>query len=447
MARTREGSLSGSQEDGGPLPSLPGPLGGADAKRQVWGHSLAGRIVAAHVLLVLAVAALFAVVFEYAREQIDLYVVQRRLEVVSAWRLSGGAPPGGAIMTPEVAFYVGDQIPPYLAQLSPGFQVIDDGKLALDALVGSTPDGQRWVAVDLISDFERVEKKIYALLALCLAAACGIAALLARVTTGRVLRPLTALARAVRADRLADAPELLERRDEVGALARVFAERAEALRDALDREQLFTGDVSHELRTPLAVVRGAAEVLALQPPAGEAARAALERIDRTAREATGRITALLLLSRAPERIAAPRIELRELCERELRRCEPLLVGVPVELRFEGEERVYVHAAPELVEMAVGNLLRNASQHTREGFIALRLDKTGLSVTDTGPGLPPHVAARLFERLEPAVAPRDGRGAGMGLAIVKRIVDHLGWRVRVEQPAEGGTRFHVEFTAP
>ena len=447
MAKKPEDLLAGSGQGAGALPNRAEALGTAEAKRQGWGHSLAGRIVAAHVLLVLAVAAMFAVVFEYAREQIDLYVVQRRLEVISEWRLSGGAPPGGAVMTPEVAFYVGDQIPPYLADLPPGFQVIDDDKLALDALVGQAPNGQRWVAVDLISDFERVERKVYALLALCLAAACGIAALLARATTGRVLRPLTALTRAVRADRLADAPELLERRDEIGALARVFAARAEALRCALGREQLFTGDVSHELRTPLAVMRGAAEVLALQPLPNEAARAALERIDRTARDAAGRITALLLLSRAPERIAAPRIELRELCERELRRCEPLLVGVPVELRIEGEARVHVHAAPELVEMAVGNLLRNASQHTREGFIVLRLEKTGFAVVDSGPGLPPHVAAQLFERIEPAQAPREGRGAGLGLAIVKRIVDHLEWRIRVEQPQEGGSRFLVDFTAP
>ncbi|MBV8605630.1 MAG: HAMP domain-containing histidine kinase [Pelomonas sp.] len=420
------------------------------AKRQPWGHSLASRIVAAHVLLVIAVAALFAVVFEYAREQVDHYVVRRRLEVVSEWRLHGGLQPGGAQMTPEVAFYRGAEIPAYLVDLPPGFQSVDDGQHALDALVGATPDGQRWVAVDLVSDFEHVEHRIYFLLAACLAAAGSIATLLALATTGRVLEPLTALTRAVRSDTLADAPELLARRDEIGVLARVFAAHAEALRAALDREQLFTGDVSHELRTPLAVMRGAAEVLALQPQANEAARAAIERIERTARDAAGRVTALLLLSRAPERLGAPRIELHELCERELRRCEPLLAGMPVALRLDGDARVHVHAAPELVEMVVGNLLRNACQHTREGAIVVRLERAALSVTDTGPGLPPQVAARLFERIEPVQAPRDGRGAGLGLAIVKRIVEHLGWRVRVEQPGAGGTRFLIEFsefTAP
>jgi len=403
--------------------------------------SLRARIVAAHALLALAVCGGFALVVFFARAEVEQYLVERRLALVAQWRLAGAAPAGSPEMTPEIAFYRGPALPAALARLRPGFQEIEDGGRTLDVLVGVTPQGERYAAVDLVSDFERIERQVMLGLALCIAAAGLLAALLARFTAGRVIAPVTALAEAVRQDRLA-AP-LLDRQDEVGVLARAFAARTEELQRYLQRERLFTGDVSHELRTPLTVILGAAEVLQAQLAPDAPARAAAERIQRTARTTADRVAALLLLSRAPEHLAAPHLALRPLVEREIERCRPLLAGKPVRLELQEAQPVWAFAHAELAEMVIGNLLRNACQYTEAGRIGLSLTPGLLVIEDSGPGLPSAVRAQLFERLPPDALGAQG-GAGLGLALVKRIVEHLGWEIRFEAPPQGGSRFLLSF---
>lgn len=400
--------------------------------------SLRGRIVAAYALLALTVCGCFAVVVFLARGQVEQYLVQHRLALVAQWRLGGGAPGSDAELTPEIAFYRGATLPPGLARLPPGFHEVEDGGRTLDVLVGLTPAGERYAAVDLVSDFERIEHQMMFGLALCIAASALLAALLARFTAGRVIAPVTELAGAVRRGSLADAAPLLARDDEIGVLARAFAERTDELQRYLLREQLFTGDVSHELRTPLAVILGAAEVLQAQV----GPLAAIERIERTARNTADRVSALLLLSRAPERLAAPRLDLQSLIEREIERCRPLLAGKPVVLSLHVEAPATVFAQTELAEMAIGNLLRNACQYTEAGRIELTLSATRLVLEDSGPGLPVAVQSQLFERL-PSTSERGG--SGLGLAIVKRIAEHLAWQVHYEPVSCGGSRFVLAFS--
>jgi signal transduction histidine kinase len=311
-----------------------------------------------------------------------------------------------------------------------------------------TPTGEHYAAVDMVSDFERIEEQVTLGLALCIAASALLAALLARFTAGRVIAPVTALAEAVRQGSLQADARLLARNDEIGLLARAFAERAQALQQALQREQLFTGDVSHELRTPLTVILGAAEVLDAQLDGQAAARAAIERIQRTARNTGQRVAALLLLARAPERLSAPQLALLPLIEREIERCRPLLADKPVQLVLQASAPVHVFAHVELAEMAIGNLLRNACQYTQAGRITLSLQADELRIEDSGPGLPATVRDHLFERHPrgdaDGAATGEGGGAGLGLSLVKRIVEHLGWRIRFEQPDSGGSRFVMNF---
>jgi len=406
-------------------------------------RSLRHRITAAYVVLSLALCALFAVVVEYARHQIDEYIVTRRLELVARWRLAGSLP-DPSTLTPEIAFYRGAAVPAVLRAQSNGFHEVQDGARRLEAVVGRLPSGEVYAAVDLVSDFERIEERVLLGLALGVVAATTLALLLARMTTGRVLAPLTALTEAVRDDGLSKDSALLARRDEIGLLARAFAERTEALQQVLRREQLFTGDVSHELRTPLTVMFGAAEVLAMQLEPGSRQLAAVERIRRTAQETSARVNALLLLSRAPERLATPQLALAALLQREAERCRLLLEGKPVRLECRIKAEAHVFAQPELAEMAIGNLMRNACQYTAAGDITVDLSANALEIADSGPGLPADVQAHLFERLPQAAV--QGGGAGLGLALAKRICEHLGWHVSYAPRPEGGSLFRVEFPA-
>jgi signal transduction histidine kinase len=208
---------------------------------------------------------------------------------------------------------------------------------------------------------------------------------------------------------------------------------------------LFTGDVSHELRTPLTIMLGASELLKtkLQDTPDELAVA--ERIRRVASEASERVGALLLLSQSPDMLGGSQLSLTHLIEREIERCQQILGDKPVALQFHAPQDVWVYARTELAGIAIGNLLRNACQYTEKGTVQVWLTLDNLTIEDNGPGIPENVRTRLFDRF---VRGHDNQhvGSGLGLAIVKRVIDHMGWDIRYETPAGGGSRFIVNFAS-
>jgi signal transduction histidine kinase len=118
----------------------------------------------------------------------------------------------------------------------------------------------------------------------------------------------------------------------------------------------------------------------------------------------------------------------------------------VALTFESPEEVWVSAAPDLAAIAIGNLLQNAFNFTDEGSVRVALNREALVIEDTGPGIPQAVRDRLFE---PFVKGSDdaSTGWGLGLSIVKRVVDYLGWVVRFDEAVNGGSRVTVTFASP
>lgn len=420
-------------------------------------RSLRRRVVAGFTLLALAASSFFAVLGFHTMEQVETRLIASRLQALAQQQLQRLALGQDVALPQGFKWYDAEHMPAALRALAPGFHDVTAGgqDVDVDVVVVSAPDGRRWALVDEESDFETIERELMLRLLLGMLAAVLLAAALGWATAGRVIAPLTALADAVRRRRLDEASPALQRGDEIGVLAQALAEHTRELDRYLRREQLFTGDVSHELRTPLTVILGAAEVLQAQCAERPAALAAVERIRRTAQDMAERVSALLLLSRTPQVLAAPRTALAPLVQRELERCRALLRGKPVQvcIRHEaglesghgghgdgaGGEGPYAFAHPELAGMAIGNLLRNACQYTEQGHITVTLSPHEISVQDTGPGLPAAVRAQLFERLEHGAG--DGRGgAGLGLALVKRIAEHLGWSVELQQPAGGGSRF-------
>jgi signal transduction histidine kinase len=231
----------------------------------------------------------------------------------------------------------------------------------------------------------------------------------------------------------------------LGLLARAFAGRTGELKRFLDRERFFTGDVSHELRTPLTVISGAAEVLLHRTEGDQELHAPAERIYRAAREASDVTSVLLRLARSPQGLEAPEQSAAQLAEQETARCQPLVAGKPVSLRYLGGSDFTVHASRELLQAAIGNLLRNACAYTELGEVVLRLEQRSIVVEDTGPGLPAAALARLRGESLP-----DGDGAssgsGLGLGLVQRVCTHLGVELHVQQREGGGSRFDIKFPA-
>lgn len=406
--------------------------------------SLRGRIVAAYTLLALAVCGLFALVAYIAEQKIEQQFVEQRLAAITEWNLSRVQDGKASELPPGLKFLAGDELPSSMRSLEPGFHEIELDDKTWMALAGTTDGGVYFVAMDDITAFEAVESDVVVSLIAGILVSALLAAVLGRITAGRVIKPVTALSEAVRTSALGQDSPLLARNDELGVLARAFAERTTELERVLVRERLFTGDVSHELRTPLTIILGAAEVLSAQLGERVDLRPSVDRIHRTAMDTGDRVAALLMLSRSPEALDTPQLALRPLLEREIERSRPHVAGKAVQLTVdEPDGEVWVYAHPQLAGMAIGNLLRNACQYTQQGVVAVRLTPGSLVVEDTGPGLPADVRSHLFERVMRTTDDRRS-GVGFGLAIVKRIADHLRWDLRVEDRPGGGTRFVLGF---
>lgn len=412
------------------------------AKATAPSRSIRNRIVAAYGWLAAALCCAFALVVFFSVRETQQNLLQDRLSAIAHWQTQLHRQGVQAPLPPGLSFHQGPAIPPLYAALPAGFSDLARGGTALLVLRGDA-DGQPFVAVDEIGDFEKIRRDILLALGLGIAGAVVLAIVLGRLTAGQVIAPLSRLAQAVQRNQLGNDPQQLLLDDEIGLLARALTAHTDELQQFLVRERLFVGDVSHELRTPLAVMLGAAEVLATRVADRPEAAAAAERIVRTARDTADRIGALLLLSRSPESLDAPPTLLRPLIEREIDRCRPLLVGKPVLLDLQAPVEVTVAARPELAAMAIGNLLRNACHYTEHGRVVVTLRGDSLSIEDTGPGLPAAVRAQLFERFVRGDSAQPP-GAGLGLAIVKRICQHLRWEVQLQDAAGGGSRFVITF---
>jgi signal transduction histidine kinase len=407
-------------------------------------RSLRKRIARDFVVLALILSGFFCLVAYVAVEVIEAQVIDNRLDKIGAEVIERSLRGEKVDLPPEIDFYVGAAAPAQLRNLAPGaHEVALDGRefkvqVRMEA-------GRRFVVAQDMTSFLQAELLIFSSLFAGLLSSLLLAVVLGHASARRIVAPIGALAEAVGTQAPPQDLPSLGAQDEIGILARAFAARTDQLQQFLLRERLFTGDVSHELRTPLTIMLGASELLAAQLADRPDVLATVERLRRVAAETTGRVSALLLLSRSPEQLDAPLIDLGALVQAEIDRYCPLLKGKPVECRYEQAAPVHVAARPELAGIAVGNLLRNACQHVERGHVLVRLEADRLVVEDTGPGIPEAVRARLFERFVRG-ATEDGQGSGLGLSIVKRVAEHIGWTVRLETPAGGGSRFILGFAA-
>ena len=405
-------------------------------------RSLKHRIARAFVLLAIILSGFFCLVSYIAVEVIESEVMGDRLEKISDVMLAHHARQQPYEPPPGVDIYVDGEFPLELRDRLPGMHELLLGEREAQALIREE-NGNRYAVVQETAQFEHLEIIIYSALGVGFFSSLVLAVILGIATARRIVAPVTALADAVAASCPSSTLPGLDAGDEIGVLARAFAQRTEELQRFLVRERLFTSDVSHELRTPLTIMLGAAELLTLRLASQPAQQDVADRIRRAAVEMTERVAALLWLSRAPDQLSSPRTELNAILHAEVERYRPMLQGKPVLCDVEGAGEVWVEGRPELVGIAVGNLLRNAIQHTERGRVSVRLERTRIVIEDTGPGLPESVTRRLFERF--VQGQKDStEGSGLGLSIVKRVAEHLGWDVRYERPDAGGSRFILGF---
>jgi signal transduction histidine kinase len=265
--------------------------------------------------------------------------------------------------------------------------------------------------------------------------------------SARVMSPVSDLARRVQAMSRSGRPELLKSHfanDEVGQVAAALDDYSTRLTELVERDREFNADVSHELRTPLAVIASTTELLEGSPDLTDKLRERLKRIERAVRQSTELTDALLLLSRRERQ--APNdgetTNVARVAEQVVDVQRPHLGNKPVQVRVDVEEPLAVAAPSSVVSVALGNLIGNAFKYTPQGEVIVTVGHGRVSVEDTGPGIDAGDADKLFERGVRGTS--AGKGAGLGLAIVRRLCELYGWRVSLAPRPQGGAVATLEF---
>ena len=318
------------------------------------------------------------------------------------------------------------------------------------------PEGQVKIIYALpLSDINHTLRRVDVFLVLGVVGGTILALLAGLFVSARAMRPIAEITEAAREiERTRDASARVpmpEADDEIAELSRTLAGMLAALDSAradtqamLDRQREFVADASHELRTPLTSVLANLDLLTeeLSGEQAETAEAAL----RSTRRMRRLVGDLLLLARADARRVQPHRP-TDLAE--------VLIEVAAELGPMAErhdlsispEPVVVDGVRDELHRLMLNLLENAVRHTPPGTRVHASTEAHdgealVIVEDSGPGIPPELTNRVFERF--VRGGRDGaKGSGLGLAIVRSVAQSHGGTVALEVPESGvGTRFTI-----
>ena len=238
--------------------------------------------------------------------------------------------------------------------------------------------------------------------------------------------------------------------DEVGRLAHTMNAMLARLEQSSQRQRQFVSDASHELRSPLASIRANLEVALRNSDRADwpaVARRSLAE-DQRMEDTVSELLELARLDESPgdEPLAAlPEVDLDELVLDET--LQPHAVLIDATRVSAGR----VHGRRDQLARLVRNLVDNASRHaqTRVELSLQTADTTvELTVDDDGPGIDPDDRERVFERFTRLDDGRahDAGGLGIGLAIVKAIVEQHGGTVAIDDAPIGGARFVVRLPA-
>jgi len=214
----------------------------------------------------------------------------------------------------------------------------------------------------------------------------------------------------------------------------------------LERERQLLAAAAHELRTPLAVLRIHAQN-ALEAPDPADRDQALRQLGPGVERATrvvGQLLALARLEPAAVQLRMGEIDLAVFLRNELAELTPLALDRQQELTLETQGDCRLHGDVPSLAILVQNLIANAVKYTPEGGQIRVLadpeeDGLLLRVQDSGPGIPPELREKVFERFFRA---GGGQGAGLGLSIVRRVVELHGGDILLGESPFGGLEVSV-----
>ncbi len=255
---------------------------------------------------------------------------------------------------------------------------------------------------------------------------------------------LTEYAEAVRDGRVASPPR--SRAAEVAALARAFEEMRVSLEGKAYIER-YTQALAHEFKAPLSSIRGAAELLAENPPEPDRTRflGNLRAESERLRLLVDRLFELAALESRPVDGATNEVALGDIFNEVQQATSGIAANRRITLSMGIADAIRVRGDKFLFVQALGNLVQNALEFTPAGGaveVTARTDETGVLITvdDSGAGIPEYALEKLFDRFYSLPRPDTGRkSSGLGLSIVREIARLHGGEISLANRPEGGAR--------
>jgi two-component system OmpR family sensor kinase len=245
--------------------------------------------------------------------------------------------------------------------------------------------------------------------------------------------------------------------DELVGLAGVVNDLLDRLERSFAQQRRFVADASHELRTPAAILRTEADITLSREHRDEAEyRASVTTMQDAARRLTRIVDDLFLLARADSGNPVEQREalyLEDLVHDAVRAMSSVAERREVRFELSGLVEAPFHGDPDLLGRLFLNLLDNAIKFSpRGGTVAVAMTRRDghceIAVADAGPGIPPDARERVFERFFRVDATRSRAensatsGAGLGLAIARRIAEMHAGRLELAESRPGRTEFRL-----
>ena len=240
--------------------------------------------------------------------------------------------------------------------------------------------------------------------------------------------------------------------DEIHKMASTFNEMLDTVEEVFIHEKQFSSDVSHELRTPITVILAQSDYALQYSDTFEEAKESLEVINRHAKRMTNLINQIMELSKLERQkeIEKERINLSNMVLQLLEDYKPLLESKNLNLVYNVEKDIRIQGNKIMLERVFLNILMNAVKFTKTNIeVSLtRDDKTAvLKIRDDGIGISEENKKFIWERFYQVNDSRnkeENKGSGLGLSMVKKIVDLHSATIDLESEIDQGTCFTIKF---
>lgn len=286
--------------------------------------------------------------------------------------------------------------------------------------------------------------------------ACIAAIVIHQVSCAKYDKPMRRLSRAMRAVAQGDftvSVKPVHKRSKFDYMDLMFEDFNAMVQELSSIETMkddFIANVSHEIKTPLAVIRSYAGALQRENLSEQERREYAQTIASASDSLSTLISNILRLNKLENQEIVPKANVYDLT-RQLSDCalahEEQWEKKRIDFDAQLEERVMIMADESMLEIVFNNLIANAIKYTEPGGrVVLRQEKDGkdvvVTISDTGCGMSEDTVKHIFDKFYQGDTSHSGEGNGLGLALVKRVLDISGGRIQVRSVPGEGSEFIV-----